>query len=111
MALFGPGVIDNGTGLISLVTDSYVDLAPGPSGTGVLANIEFKALALGLSPLSLTNAFLDFSDTGFQVTSGLVTVQSSSSGPVLPEPSTLALLGLGIGALALRTRFVRSAGQ
>ena len=78
MTLFGSGVIDNGTGLISLVTDSYVDLVPGPSGAGVLANIEFKALALGLSPLTVSNAFLDFSDTGFQVTPGLVTVQTSS---------------------------------
>ena len=27
LTLFGPGVIDNGTGLISLVTDAYVDFA------------------------------------------------------------------------------------
>lgn len=106
MTLFAPGVIDNGTGLISLVTDSYVDLPPGPSGAGVLANIEFQALAPGLSPLTLSNAFLDFSDTGFQVTPGLVTVLGS--GPIVPEPTTLALLGLGIGALVLRNRVARA---
>src|SRR5579871_2629178 len=50
--LFVPGVIDNGAGLISLVSDFYTDLPPDPSGTGVLANIEFTALAPGQSSVS-----------------------------------------------------------
>ena len=33
ITLFSPGVIDNTAGLISLVTDSYVDLPPNPSVT------------------------------------------------------------------------------
>ena len=92
--LFSPGVIDNGTGHITLVTDSFVDLLPGPSGSGVLADISFTALAPGVSPLTLSNVFLNDLDSGFLKTDGLVTI----NGAAVPEPMTVALLAIGLGA-------------
>ena len=102
---FTPGVIDNVTGLISLVADAYVDLPPDPSGSGVLANIEFTALAPGVSTLTFANVFVNDLDSGFQTTNGQVTV----TGRAVPEPTTLTLLGLGLGvALGVHARRRRS---
>jgi cohesin domain-containing protein len=103
ITLFIEGVIDNNNGTITIVTDSCIACFPGPSGSGVLANIEFEALAPGLSPLDLSNVFLNLDDSGFQVVDGLVCVldgqvcvaQPPDNG--IPEPSTLVLL---LGALA-----------
>jgi len=101
LTLFTAGVINNITGLISLVADAYVDLPPDPSGSGVLANIEFTALAPGVSPLTFANVFVNDLDSGFQATNGQVTV----TGKVVPQPMTLTLLGLGLGtALGVRAR-------
>lgn len=83
--LFIPGVIDNTAGLISLVAASFMDLSP-PSGSGVLAAVHFTALRSGISPLTASNVFLDFSNSGFTITNGSVGVS---------EPSTALLLGLG----------------
>ncbi|MCP9450284.1 MAG: cohesin domain-containing protein [Nitrospira sp.] len=85
--LFSPGIIDNSTGLISLISDSFVDLTP-PSGSGVLASIQFTALSLGLSPVTMSNVFLNFTDSGFAVTNGSVTV--------VPLPGTAGLMGVGL---------------
>jgi Cohesin domain len=92
--LFIPGVIDNVTGHITLVADSFADLPPGPSGSGVLADIEFQALAVGISPLTLSNVFLNLSDSGFGMQNGLVTV--------VPEPGTLTLVSVGLGVWMAR---------
>jgi hypothetical protein len=99
--LFVPGVIDNGVGLISLVADAYLDLSP-PSGHGLLAQIEFTALAAGLSSLALVDAFLNFQDSGFTTENGAVCVggrapTDCSPPPPLPEPGTLALAALALG--------------
>ena len=99
-SLFGAGVIDNVSGLISLVTDAYVDLPPLPSGAGVLATVHFSAIGLGHTALTPSNVFLDFADTGFSTLSGDVTVLRAA----VPEPGTLSLSGLGIALLALIRR-------
>jgi Cohesin domain len=96
---FTPGVIDNVTGLISLVADSYVDLPPDPSGDGVLANIEFTALATGVSPLTFSNVFLNFSNEEFSITNGQITVTGTAR---VPEAATLALLTSGLALLIVR---------
>lgn len=93
---FIPGVIDNTAGLISGVSGAFVDLTP-PSGSGVLAHIEFVALSPGLSPFTVSRAFLNFSDSGFSVANGSACVIGSpdcGDNPV-PEPSSGALLLLG----------------
>jgi hypothetical protein len=107
--LFSPGVIDNGTGLISLVTDAYVDLPPNPFGDGVLANVEFTAISAGTSPLTLSNVFLNFDDSGFIVANGAVCVNPPGATPCappaqVPEPSTLVLLAAGLAILTSRRR-------
>jgi hypothetical protein len=99
--LFGSGVIDNSTGLVSLVTNAYVDLAPFPSGGGVLAEIMFIALAPGVSPLTFSNVFLNLSTDGFDISHGQISVAGSA--PV-PEPTTLVLLSIGVLCLAARSR-------
>lgn len=103
--LLGAGVIDNGTGHITLVTDSFVDLPPGPSGSGVIADISFTALAPGISPLMLSNVFLNDLDSGFVTTNGQVTI----NGPRVPEPTTFTLAVLGLGTvLGVHCRRMRS---
>ena len=97
--LFTPDVIDNTTGLISLVATLFVDLPPNPNWSGVLASIEFTALQAGTSPLTASNVFLNGLDSGFTVTSGTVCVNGASAcdagGGTVPEPSTIWLLSLG----------------
>lgn len=72
--LFIPGVVVNAAGLISITADFYLDLPPLPSGNGVLADIEFLALAPGVSPLTFSNVFLNLSDQGFDIANGQITV-------------------------------------
>jgi len=93
---FGPGVIDNLNGLISLVSASYVGFPPNPSGSGTLAFVEFQALAMGVSPLQFSNVFLNFSDQDFTVSHGAITVSNGPAVPVPEQQSTLGLLAIGL---------------
>ncbi len=101
--LFGAGVIDNGTGLISLVTDAYVDLPPNPAGDGILAEIQFLALMPATSPLVLSKAFLNLSPQGVEIENGQITVTGPTT-PTVPEPATLVLLTSGLALIGSRYR-------
>ena len=96
------GFIDNTTGLLSGVADSMSGLVTGNglAPSGVLVDIDFQALAPGISPLTLSNAFL--TDNGvplssangdFLLQNGQVTVIGVAP---IPEPGTLLMLSLAL---------------
>jgi hypothetical protein len=101
--LFNPGVIDNVTGLISLASASFVDLAP-PSGSGVLMTVEFLALGPGVSALALSNVFLNLLDADFTLQNGQITVVGDGGPIPVPEPGTIGLLATGFLLLHARHR-------
>lgn len=84
--LFSPGVIDNSTGDMTLVTNVFVDFGPLPNGNGELAIVHFRALGLGVSPLDLQNLFLNF-NSGVNATNASVSV--------VPIPGTAILMEAG----------------
>jgi general secretion pathway protein D len=106
MTVFTPGFIDNGSGSILGVADSYSDFGIPPSGDGVLANIEFTALAPGISPLTFSNVFLNLF-APVDTSNGQITVTSTTPTPV-PEPSTLLLLAAAVGTMLARRRYRRA---
>ena len=99
--LFSPGVIDNVGGLVSLLSDDYVDLLPAPWGAGVLAVFTFTALQAGQSALTLDSVFLNFSDAVAPAVNGSVRVEAIT----VPEPGTTGLVALAaLGALCAAPR-------
>ena len=99
--LFVPGFIDNGGGHILGVTDLFTDISPPPSGGGVLANIEFTALAPGVSPLTFSKVFLNLSGQGFSTVNGQITVTLANTAiPTLTEWGVTALILL-IGIMSI----------
>ena len=77
----------------------YVDLPPNPAGDGVLAEVQFLALASGTSQLVLSNVFLNLSAQGFEIENGQITVTGPAP-PAVPEPATLVLMTSGLALLA-----------
>ncbi len=92
---FIPGAIDNALGTISFTADILLSAVSGVDGSGTLADIQFQALAVGTTPIVLSNVILldsTLSDISFSTNGGAVS-------PV-PEPATVLLLGSGLIGLA-----------
>lgn len=99
LPLLSAGAINNDSGLINVISGSFMDADLNELFEGVLAVIEFKALAAGTSPLELLDVQLGFDQTTADLEDGSVTVNAQ-----IPEPGTLALVVLATGGLALRRR-------
>jgi hypothetical protein len=84
--VFVPGVVDN-SGHILGVFDALTFQLP-VNGSGLLANVEFNAVATSTSPLVLSNVFLNLSDTGFDVTTGVVCVTAPRASACVPSGSS-----------------------
>lgn len=106
---FIPGTIDNVGGTVSAIADSLIGSIPGVTGTGVLAEFQFTALAPGTSSLSFANEILlDSSlnditaNTTFQ--NGSITINDVTA---VPEPNGVPLLCIGLVALVAKREWHR----
>jgi general secretion pathway protein D len=90
---FSPGDIDNTAGLISFTAGTLLGPGAGVNGSGTLASLNFDAIALGTSPIALSNVIL--------IDSTLAEIPSAVSGgsvrvTVIPEPGPALPVMAGI---------------
>ena len=85
-------------GSVQFVFDTLLGPGPGASGNGLLASLDFRALAKGPTTLSLANVLA-------QDTPGnLINVALVSAQITVPEPGTLALLALALAGCVVAAR-------
>jgi general secretion pathway protein D len=99
--LFEPGSVDNVAGTITFTADTLVGPIPGVSGSGTLVTLSFTSLAVGTSPITLSNVTLlnsTLTEIPATIVGGTITVVPN----VVPEASTLVLLGSAGLAVGVR---------
>lgn len=99
---FIPGTIDNGVGTVSATADSLIGATSGVNGNGTLAEVQFTALAAGMSSITLSNVQLldsNLSSIPFVTADGSVGVAGAAT---VPEPSSVLLFA---GALVCISRW------
>jgi adhesin HecA-like repeat protein len=100
---FVAGTVDNMAGTITATADTLIGAIPGVNGSGVLASVDFLALSVGASPITLSDAIVldsDLNDIAVSIVDGGVTVAA------IPEPSTWLLLSTAsFGFLIWRHRY------
>ena len=98
------GTVDNGTATILTMANSLTGVT-GVSGSGVLAQISFTAMAIGNAIVTISNVQLLDSklDSIFPDPTVSATVNIFAANGI-PEPSTFVLLSLGLAAGAILRR-------
>ena len=101
---FLKGTVDNSLATIIAMASSLSGPA-GVSGSGILASVQFNALTVGVSTISLSNLLLYDSNLD-QIFPGapLSATVNIVAGAEIPEPSTFVLLGIGLACGALVRR-------
>lgn len=107
---FSEGTIDTIAGTIASIADTLAGPVVGVNGSGTVATVTFHALALGTSPITLSNVILldsHLGDIPASTADGAVTVQAATG---VPEPTTWLLLATGcVGLLGYGWRRQRAA--
>jgi len=103
MTLFLPGTMNNTTGSIQSTAGSLTGSTPGVSGDGTFAAVQFTGIAIGSSPITLSNVILlnsQLGDIPFSLQSGQVQVDGPDTG--IPEPATVMTMILGLAWVVYR---------